>query len=106
MRPLDRLRRIVSKRKITNRQELLQPRRTPFKPIMKDRIQLKREEKLSDYERAQENGVAFVPEHLLPPWRRTIGQHMKQGKAVVGFFGVRVRAVNKTDEPGFPTHFR
>mgnify|MGYP003387664427 CR=1 FL=1 len=91
-------------RKIVNPQQLLMNRRAPFKPMIKERNEVKRQRQLEDFRKMNADGVVFEPDHKLPPWKRSSAKnHQNKGKS---FGGIRLRAVTQVEEPGYPTHFR
>lgn len=100
------LKRLTKQAKITNRMMLLQPRREPYKPVTSDRVQIENRRRLEAFEAKNAEGVVFVPDSALPPWKRSVATNLKQQTTQMNFRGFRVRVADKQDEPGFPTHFR
>lgn len=82
-------------------------RKIPFIPKTAERHIIENKVKLQEFEKQHEDGVLFVAEKALPPWRRTIKKNLERNLGVVqDYRGFRVRKVNGIDEPGFPTHLR
>lgn len=100
------LRRLVKTAKLVNKQMLLLNRREPYKPRTPDRHMIENRTKLEIFERKNAEGVVFVPVEALPPWQKSITKNLQQQTEGMNIRGLRVRAVDKQDEPGFPTHFR
>ncbi|EPY33701.1 hypothetical protein STCU_00497 [Strigomonas culicis] len=100
------IRRLVKTAKLINKQMLMMNRREPYKPRTADRHYIEDRVKLEQMERYSAQGLVFVPDAVLPPWKRSILTNLNQQKNQLNFRGMRVRAVDKQDEPGFPTHFR
>lgn len=92
--------------KIVNRQMLLQRRREPYKPTMKDRQTVVQNARLLELSTRAAEGEVLVLDKALPPWRRSITTHLIESQQPKRIKGLRVRAVDRQDEPGFPTHFR
>ncbi|CCW65660.1 unnamed protein product [Phytomonas sp. EM1] len=100
------MKRLIKYTKISNKQMLLMKRREPYKPIMKDRQFIENRTRLEDFERKNAEGLMFVPDAALPPWQRSIASNLQRSQSMLNFKGLRVRVVDKQDEPGFPTNFR
>lgn len=100
------LRRLVKQAKVVNKQMLGMTRREPYKPRTLDRHKIEDRTRLEEFERKNAEGMMFVPEAALPPWRRAAPQALRSTAHRMNFRGFRVRAVDTQDEPGFPTHFR
>ncbi|ORC91409.1 uncharacterized protein TM35_000064140 [Trypanosoma theileri] len=100
------LRRLSKQRKITNPQMLLMHRREPYKPCMKDRHEIENRAKLYEFERKNAEGLMFVPDTALPPWKKSLALNATAAANRMNFRGFRVRVVDRQDEPGFPTPFR
>lgn len=92
--------------KVVNKQMLFQSRREPYKPVMADRQLTTQQARLADLESRCAAGEVFVPDKGLPPWRRSVTTHLIESHQPRKIKGLRVRAVDRQDEPGFPTHFR
>lgn len=99
-------RRLIKQAKVVNKQMLLQPRREPYKPILADRQHITQKTRLAELELRCAEGEVFVPDKGLPPWRRNITTHLLASQDQVRIKGLRLRAVDRQDEPGFPTYFR
>ncbi|CUG89823.1 Hypothetical protein, putative [Bodo saltans] len=94
-------------RKLVNKAQLLMTRRAPFMPFTTERHEIQNQIKLEAFEKQCEDGVMFVAEQAVPSWRKSIKTNVESQKGIVkNMRGLRVRAVNGADEPGFPTHFR
>lgn len=100
------LRRLVKQAKLVNKQMLFQPRREPYKPVLADRQKITQTARLAELERRCAEGEVFVPDKGLPPWKRNITAHLLASQEQIRIKGLRLRAVDRQDEPGFPTHFR
>lgn len=100
------MRRLPSLGKITSKQMLLMGRREPYKPVTMDRRAIEDRTRLQDFEQRNAEGQTFVPDTALPPWRRSILTNAMKTQQSLNFRGLRLRAVDRQDEPGFPTHFR
>lgn len=98
--------RLPRMRKITNKQMLMYSRREPYKPTTLDRHVVENRRRLEEFEQRNAEGVMFVPDAALPPWKRSVISNMKKTQETMNFRGLRLRAVDRQDEPGFPTHFR
>jgi hypothetical protein len=94
-------------RKLTNKAQLLMKRTNPFLPFTKERHEIENKIKFMAFEKQCEDGVMFVAEAAVPSWRKSIKTNVESQNGLIrNMRGLRVRAVNGTDEPGFPTHFR
>ncbi|CCW69284.1 unnamed protein product [Phytomonas sp. Hart1] len=100
------IKRLFKQSKLVNKHMLLMKRREPYKPIMKDRQMIENRARLEDFEQKNAEGMMFVPDSALPPWQRSILSNLKRIQTTQNFRGLRVRVVDKQDEPGFPTNFR
>lgn len=100
------LRRLVKQAKVLNKHMLLMKRREPYRPRTADRHMIENRTRLEEFERRNAEGVMFVPDAALPPWKRSVVSNLRQTHNTMNFRGLRVRAVDRQDEPGFPTHFR
>lgn len=100
------LRRLVKQAKVLNKHMLLMKRREPYRPLTGERLEIKNKAKLEQFERLNAEGVVFVPDSVLPPWQKSLVQNATRVQSQLNFRGLRVRAVGRQDEPGFPTTFR
>lgn len=98
--------RLTKASKLVNRQMLLQGRREPYKPVMGDQQTVTKRARMAELSRRCAEGEVFVPDEGLPPWRRSVTSHLMQSQQRLQIKGLRLRAVDRQDEPGFPTHFR
>ncbi|EPY43325.1 hypothetical protein AGDE_00597 [Angomonas deanei] len=85
---------------------LLKGRFEPYKPVLRDDHYIKDREKLEEFEKINAEGLVFVPDEALPPWKKSVISNLKKSQNQYNYRGLRVRAVDRQDEPGFPTHFR
>eukprot|EP00796_Vickermania_ingenoplastis_P008208 gene8208-5733_t len=99
-------RRLIKQAKIVNRQMIGMGRREPYRPTMGDRQTVVQNSRLTELEQRCAEGEMFVPDRALPPWRRNVTTNLLQGQEQLRIKGLRLRAVDRQDEPGFPTHFR
>lgn len=83
---------------------LLAPTAHPYCPRIEHRVELSQRRKVSDFRTEQENGTVFLPLKEEVPWKRTIP--IVDTSISKNYKGIRVAAVNRADEPGFPTPFR
>lgn len=67
--------------------------------------ELKKQAQLQRFEKRMSDGESFVPEALLPPWKRQI-RPAGETKTVVKLGSLRVRSVNQQSGPPFATHFQ
>lgn len=100
------LQRLTKYAKVTSKQMLLMRRREPYKPVTADRRTIQQRRQLADFEAKNAEGMVFVLDEALPPWQKSINTNLKRVTSGMNFSGFRVRAVDRQDEPGFPTHFR
>lgn len=91
---------------------LLQTRREPYRPLTKERLSMENQIALKEFEQLNEEGVMFVAEEVLPPWRKTVQSNLAktrlggQSGVRLNLRGFRVQGIDKQDEPGFPTYGR
>lgn len=104
LRNLERSRRAVDR---------LKPRRLPWLPTHDVRLAEKRDTLLKNFEAMTADGVSFVPDDRLPPWKKAAAQktamvEKKEVTPVVNYAGVKLRIASpgSGEHPGFPTHFQ
>lgn len=83
------------------------PRTAPYFPRMGQRVQIRRHAALSAFEKQAAEGKAFLPIWQLPPWKRDpLTNYAERIVGTRNYSGIRVAAVDLTDEPGFATNHR
>jgi hypothetical protein len=88
-------------------------RHVPHLPTVGVRREQRREEQLAHMDQLCADGVSFVPDSRLPPWKRHAAfldatKEKKEAAPRIDFSGFKVRLAYQSSgtHPGFPTHFQ
>jgi hypothetical protein len=89
------------------------PRNRMYVPTHDVRLANTRNGQLDQFEQLCADGVSFVPDARLPPWKRQAAfKEATEVKKIVtprvnyAGFKLRLAAPSSGDGPGFPTHFQ